>query len=118
MIKKLLAQAAHPLPAIEPPAPISIEGDTPVNQLENILSTIIGVMTVIGIIWVVFQILSAALAWIGSEGDKAKIAQARSQITQAIIGLVLIFCALSLISIIGWMFGINILNLSDLLGIE
>ncbi len=77
----------------------------------NFLSTTIGVMTIIAIIWFVIQFFIAAIGIIFSGGDKGKLAEARTKLTTSIIGLVVVVAAIFLIEIVGNVLGItNILN--------
>lgn len=48
----------------------------------------------------------AGINWVMSDGDKAKITQARNKITYAIIGLVVIFLAFFLVSSVASLFGL------------
>jgi hypothetical protein len=52
-----------------------------------------------------------AIGWISAGGDKAKLEQARSKLSNALIGIIIVFMALVLLSAIGALLGINILNL-------
>ena len=52
-----------------------------------------------------------AIQWISSGGDKQALEAARGRITNALIGLVLLFVALAIIKFIESFFGINILTL-------
>jgi hypothetical protein len=88
---------------------------SPQNQLERVISTAIGVMTIIAFIWFVIQFFLAAIAIIGSGGDKAALATAKSKLTTSVVGLVVVISAIFLIELIGGIFGINILYLQSLI---
>lgn len=77
------------------------------NQL---ISNIVGIMTVVGGIWFTIQFLSAGLAWISAGGDKGQMEAARQKITQAIVGLGIIVAAIFIVNIIGNILGFNILS--------
>jgi hypothetical protein len=55
-----------------------------------------------------FMLILGGIKWITSGGDKAKIAMAQSQITAALIGLVIIFSAWVILSIVENFFGVNL----------
>lgn len=79
------------------------------------ITTAIGVMTVIAIIWFIFTLFLGAIAWISSGGDKAKLQNAQKQITTGLTGLIIVIAAIFLVKIIGIIFGIDILNLTKLI---
>lgn len=57
------------------------------------------------------MLLLGAITWIGSGGDKAAIEGARGRITQALIGIVVLFSVFAIIKLIEGLFGIKILTL-------
>jgi len=79
------------------------------------ISTVIGAVVTIlliaaAVIFLVYLVLGG-IKWIMSEGDKAQVEAARNQITHAIFGLVIVFGAWIVISLVQGILGINILNL-------
>lgn len=112
-LNRLLASSHHLGPITGPT--ITVEGNEPISQFESIISTVIGILTIVGSLWFMFQIITAAIEWIGSEGDKAKLTQARSKITQSLTGIIILFGAYGLILVVGTIFGVNILDLASLL---
>jgi hypothetical protein len=82
----------------------------------TILSSIIGVITIIGFIWFLFVFFVGAISWISSGGDKAKVQNAQKQLTNGIIGLILVISAIFIFQIIGLFFGINpVSDINDLI---
>ncbi len=59
-----------------------------------------------------FMLIIGGLRWILSGGDKAQTESARSQITAALIGLVIIFSAWAIVTLVENVFGFNVLNLT------
>ncbi|MDD2225394.1 MAG: hypothetical protein PHP97_04530 [Candidatus Shapirobacteria bacterium] len=57
-----------------------------------------------------FILVIGGLKWITSGGDEKKVAAARAQITNALIGLVIVFAAWAIMKLIGSLFGIDILG--------
>jgi len=57
-----------------------------------------------------FILVIGGLKWITSGGDEKKVAAARAQITNALIGLVIVFAAWAIMKLIGSIFGIDILG--------
>ena len=78
----------------------------------SVLRTFIEVLILIGIIAFVFHFLLGGIKWITSQGDEAKVKEAREQVTQALIGLVIVFVAFAIAKLIEVVFGVNIQNLS------
>lgn len=55
-----------------------------------------------------FMLLLGGLKWITSGGDKGKVDSARSQITAALIGLVIVFASWAILSIVENFFHVNL----------
>lgn len=85
------------------------------STLEIVITTAIGVITIVAFIWFTIQFLVAAVQIIGSGGDKNALAQSKSKLTTSLIGLVVVISAIFLIQIIGVIFGISILNIAELI---
>ncbi len=86
-----------------------------ISIFTQFVSSVIGLMTIIAIIWFVFKFISGAIGIISSGGDKASLENARKNITTGIIGLVVVIAALFVIDLVGALIGIpDILNLEVL----
>ena len=57
-----------------------------------------------------FILVWGGLKWVTSGGDEKKVGEARAQITNALIGLAIVFAAWAIMKLIGTIFGINILK--------
>lgn len=69
-------------------------GDKPPEQAFGIMvSGIVGLLLTVASIWAFMQLLNAGFNWISSSGDKTKLENAQQRITQAIIGLFIVFAA-------------------------
>ncbi|MBI3954714.1 hypothetical protein HY333_01585 [Candidatus Collierbacteria bacterium] len=85
--------------------------------LGNFLSAIVTTLTVFaGLAFVVYFFIGA-IKWITGGGDKGKIEEAKSQMTQAAIGLIAVVASYFIIGIVGGILGIDILNPAKSLGI-
>lgn len=93
------------------------KGDNAVvgEQLNKVISVIIGVMTAVAAIWFIFQFIIAGYQWIQSGGDKNNLTQARDKITNSFIGLVIVVSAWIVIGVIGGVLGLSILNPGEIL---
>lgn len=74
------------------PPPI-FNGD-PGSALVSFISSSIRIALLVAAILVLVFMLWGAFEWITSGGDKEKLARAQSRITQAVVGLLMIFVAL------------------------
>lgn len=84
----------------------------------NIVSKVIGVITIAAGIWFLFQFLIGGFNWITSGGDKAKLQSARDRLTNAFIGLIVVVAGWAVLALTGFFFHIDFLlnNPSSLLG--
>ncbi|MCW1949286.1 MAG: hypothetical protein KIH89_002450 [Candidatus Shapirobacteria bacterium] len=83
-----------------------------VSQLEDIISGIIGFITIVAAIFFVFQIIFAGYGFLSAQGDEKKIETSRKKITDGILGLTIVVVAFGLTAFISSMLGLNnILNL-------
>lgn len=57
-----------------------------------------------------FILVLGGLRWIMSEGDQKAVEAARGQITNALIGLAIVFSAFAIVKLIEALFGINLIN--------
>jgi hypothetical protein len=78
--------------------------------LGALLSTIVTILLVGGAVFFFFQLLTGAVAWIGSGGDKTKLEEAKQKLANAGIGLVLLMSSWALIIFVENVFGVRILS--------
>ncbi|MDP2684812.1 MAG: hypothetical protein Q8P20_07300 [bacterium] len=87
--------------------PLGLEqGQDGIKTFATFLSSAVGLITIIGIIWMVFIIITGSVAIITSGGDKQALESARKKITNGIIGLVVLVSSLFILSLIGKLIGI------------
>ena len=85
-------------------------------NLATFISMVIGVMTVVAIIWFLFTLITGAISIIGSGGDKQALESARKKITTGVVGLVVVIASIFILDLIGTIFGIDFLDIFSLLG--
>lgn len=85
-----------------------------IASLSKIISMAVGVMTIVAVIWFVFIFITGAISIMSAGGDKQALESAQKRITTGIIGLVVVIISLILISLIGKILGVDLLNLSSL----
>ena len=84
----------------------------PSGQLENILSGVIGFLTSAAVIYFVIQTILAGYAWISAGGDSQKLEEARKKLTQSVLGITIVFFAVALVGLLGFLLGgVNLLHI-------
>jgi TRAP-type C4-dicarboxylate transport system permease small subunit len=78
----------------------------------SIVSALISLLMVIAALVFFFMLIWGGIAYITSGGDKAQTEAARGRITAALIGLVIVFAAWAVITLVNALFGIDILSLN------
>jgi uncharacterized membrane protein len=81
----------------------------------KVMSTALGILTVIAGLFFLFRLITAAFKWIGAGGNKDSLSSAQKQITSSLIGLVIVVLSYALVGLIGSILGLNILNLTPLI---
>jgi hypothetical protein len=95
---------------------VGVASSNAIGTFTGFISSVVGIMTVVAIIWFVFLFISGAISYMTSGGDKAAIETARKRIVNGIVGLVIVFLAVIIIGLIGYLLGVpNILNLPTLI---
>jgi len=82
----------------------------PQTRFASIVSNIITVFTFFAGLAFLFWFLTGALTWITSSGQPEQLNKAKNQMGTAFIGLFIIVISYSIISILGKVTGLNILN--------
>lgn len=67
------------------------------------------VMVVVALVFF-FMLIWGGLKWVMSEGDEKAVTSARNQITNALIGLAIVFAAFAIMKLIGVVFNIDLLG--------
>ena len=107
----LLAQIRNPV------LPSSIGGtaggtvDQGGSALGKIITQLVGALFIAGFLLTFFFLIMGGLTWITAGGDKTKLEKARDQITQAIIGLIIVGATYALASLVAQFFGLNLKTL-------
>lgn len=60
------------------------------NSLGKLIPNLFNIAVTLGAFFVMYQLIMGALSWINSGGDKEKVEKARKQMTNAIIGLIIL----------------------------
>jgi len=94
---------------------LTTESGSSFKNLENlsaggIISGAISLALILVALVFFFILVIGGLRWITSGGDEKKVGEARGQITNALIGLAIVFAAWAIMKLIGTVFGITILG--------
>ncbi len=116
MIKNLLAAGGGPPggnPITNPGLGTNLQGILAggggVYFFQLLIPRLIGWAFVIGTTLFVFMLLIGSVQWITSGGDKNALEAARGRISQALIGVIVLFSVFAIIKLIEVFFGISIL---------
>ncbi len=96
--------------------PLGLQGSAQATSsdllLQTFISSIIGVISIVAIIWFVFILISGGMSYLGAGADKAAVESARKRMTNGLIGLLITLFGIFLINLVGELFGIpNILSI-------
>ena len=87
-----------------------------VTQLEKIISSVIGIMTIFGVIFFTVQVILAGFSMISSQGDPKELETGKKRLTNNVLGLAIIVLAYGLGALITNLLGIkNIFDLTTVL---
>ena len=80
--------------------------------IPTLISALIKLIVVVAAIVFFFILVIGGIRWIASGGDKAQTEAARSQITAALVGLVIVFAAWAILALIKVFFNVDIFSLT------
>ncbi len=96
---------------ISPPAAMNVGGSDPVAGLGKFIAFGINMFILVAGMFLILYLLMGAFDWITSGGEKEKIVKAQSKITNALIGMVLVFVVLTVFNVLaGNILGIVVPN--------
>jgi len=82
------------------------------SQFEKYLTTIIGILTIVGVLWFVFQVIFSGYAFISSAGDPKKMEKAQQQLIQSILGIIIVIVSTVIVGLFLKILGLgNVFNL-------
>jgi len=81
------------------------------SAVGEIISGFVGAFLIFAFFAAVFYLLLGGFTWITSGGDKAKLQASRDEITNAIIGLIVVGAAWAVMTLVGGFLGIEFPNL-------
>lgn len=98
--------------------PLGFQTGSPTNAPDlftRIISSAIGIMTIVAGIWFIFVFITGAYGIISSGGEKGAYEAARKKMMTGLIGLVVVISTVFIIDFVGWIVGFDILNITALI---
>jgi len=89
---------------------------SPISKFDGVqgffdfLSLIFKIAGIVAGLFFIFKIVMAGYGYLSASGDEKKTAAAWNTIWQSVLGLIIVASAFVLAGVIGYIFGINILN--------
>ncbi len=83
---------------------------TPTWTIPQLIGWAVNIVLIVAGIIFFFMLIIGGIRWILSGGDKANTESARNQITAALIGLIIVFAAWALATLLSTVFGVDILK--------
>ncbi len=99
-MNKLLATTPDELFGVITPPPGSGAFVDPIAGLGKLITVSIQFLIIVAALFVLWLLLQGAFLWITSAGEEEKLAAARLQMTNAVIGFIMIFAALGIFGIV------------------
>ncbi len=110
LIKSFFVEAAQtPGSEIELGAPAAFASLGKIN-VSNLVSFLVTAVLIVASLVFFFILVISGIKWITAGGDENKVKAAKAQITNALIGLVIVFAAWAVINLLGTIFGIDLLK--------
>lgn len=75
--------------------------------ITNIVSSVIGIMTIAAGIWFLFQFIIGGFNWINAGGDKSKLQTSKDRLTNAFVGLIIVVAGWAILALAGTFFGVD-----------
>ncbi len=88
--------------------PANTGGGTIITNLGQYISNIVGIVLILASLVTFFYLAYGGLMWIMAGSDKGKLEEARSRITNAIMGLAIVAASWAIFLLVDYFFGLNI----------
>lgn len=92
------------------------DGSGGATQIENIFTMIVGFLTIVAGLAFLIYFLVGGLQWLTGGGDKGKVDAAKTQMTNGVIGMIVVVASYAIVWIVGRVLGIPILSPAQLIG--
>jgi uncharacterized membrane protein YciS (DUF1049 family) len=82
------------------------------QAIGKLISNLVSALFIAGFLLAFMQLLLGGVTWITSGGDKQKLEKARDQITNSIVGIIIVASAFALSSLVARFFGLDLTALT------
>ena len=89
------------------PGTVPTTGVEATSMVEKLISQILGILTIVAVVFFVIQIILAGFGFMSSEGDEKKMETNRMKLTNGVLGLFIVIIALGLGTLISKLLGLN-----------
>lgn len=90
--------------------------NNPVNTLESIISKVIGILTIVAVVYFTIQVIISGFSFMSSQGDPKALEVSKKKLTNNILGLIIVALAYGMGALISKLLGINdVFNLNNVL---
>ena len=89
----------------------NLQKKTGLEFFQAFIPRLITLGLIIGVVVFLFIIIIGAIQWISSGGDKSALEASKSKITNALVGILVLFAVFAILKLIENFFGITILTL-------
>lgn len=97
---------------ILPTPSIGASGNAGVTFLQKAIPAAISFGIIVGVVVFFFMLIIGGIQWISSGGDKQAVEAARGKVSNALIGLVVLFALFAIIRLLNTFFGVHLLQLT------
>ncbi|MDP4009906.1 MAG: hypothetical protein Q8P53_02895 [Candidatus Shapirobacteria bacterium] len=80
----------------------------PNAYVSNVIGAVISIFFIVGIIYFTWNVVFAGYHMINSQGESKKVEEARSHLTNAVIGIFVVFSIFALLKLVITILGLNI----------
>lgn len=117
---RVLAQFTGDFGTLQPPVDVYQPGtdiDSSITSLELFLSNLIGIITVLAGLGFMLFFVFGAMTWILAGGDEGRVSNARKMMVHGIIGLTITLLGWAIVTVVGSVLGLPILNPGEMIRI-
>lgn len=107
----LISLSATSQPVTNPLLNVTLQKKSGMEFFQIFIPNLITIGLIIGVLFFLFILIIGGIQWISSGGDKNALEAARSKVTNAIVGIIILFSVFAVLLLIQNFFGISILTL-------
>ena len=101
LIKPIHAAIKNPL------LPDTIHIDQPKTYFNNVIQTIFTIFFIVAVLYFIWHVVMAGYHLMDSRGDAKKLEESKTELTNAFIGITVIFSIFALLKFVGIIFGLD-----------